>query len=145
MFTPAPSARGTQRVCGPPCRKLRDNQLARSRRRADLDDARADERERQRKHRAATPRVAPASSPVTPPVTPAPRHAPPSDDILSKLLQKIILEWRATSPPSRATLALEFARILKRCARRDGARGGADPAASRATFDAQRAVPQAPG
>jgi hypothetical protein len=144
MFTPAPSARGTQRVCGPPCRKLRDNQLARSRRRADLDDARADERERQRKHRASTPRAAASAFPVTPPM-PLPRHAPPSDDILSKLLRKIILSWSATPTLSRATLAREFTVVLERCARRGGARGDANPAMSRATLDAQRVVPQAPG
>lgn len=50
-FTPAPSAHTTQRVCGEVCRANRDRRLARARRRRDVDDARVDERERQRASR----------------------------------------------------------------------------------------------
>jgi hypothetical protein len=49
---PKPSARTTQRVCSEACRAARDRKLARGRRRVDLVDARADERERQRACRA---------------------------------------------------------------------------------------------
>ena len=47
-FKPAPSARTTQHVCCEACRATRDRRLARARRRRDLEDARCDERERQR-------------------------------------------------------------------------------------------------
>ncbi len=50
-FTAEPSAHATQRVCGGVCRKTRDRKLARVRRRRERDDARADERERQRTSR----------------------------------------------------------------------------------------------
>lgn len=50
-FEPEASAREKQRVCGPGCRKLRRARLARQRRRADLDEFRAEERERQRQCR----------------------------------------------------------------------------------------------
>lgn len=50
-FEPKVSARETQRVCGPACRKRRHAGLARRRRRADVEGARAEERERQRQHR----------------------------------------------------------------------------------------------
>jgi len=50
-FTPARSARSTQQVCSRACRKRRDRKLARVRRRRDLDDARIDDRARQRVRR----------------------------------------------------------------------------------------------
>ncbi len=43
-FTPEPSARKTQRVCGERCRAARNRDLDQARPRRDLDDARADER-----------------------------------------------------------------------------------------------------
>lgn len=144
MFTPTPSARTTQKVCGPPCRALRDNRHARRRRRDDLDEARDDERERQRKHRAATPRPAAPRPPVTPPPEPR-RHAPASDEILSKTLKKLIQSWSAASDLSRATLSREIARAIERSVFPRGPRGATTPALSRATLEAQRAAPQAPG
>lgn len=51
-FAPARSALSTQRVCSKACRDRRDRKLARARRRRDLDDARIDERARQRARRA---------------------------------------------------------------------------------------------
>ena len=50
-FAPARSALITQRVCNKACRARRDRKLARARRRCDLDDARIDERDRQRARR----------------------------------------------------------------------------------------------
>ena len=50
-FAPAKSALSTQCVCSKACRALRDRKLARERRRCDLDDARIDERDRQRARR----------------------------------------------------------------------------------------------
>jgi hypothetical protein len=46
-FTPSPRAGSTQRVCGAKCRATRDRDLARARRRSDLDAHRSDECERQ--------------------------------------------------------------------------------------------------
>lgn len=51
-FTPAASARLTQRVCSASCRNVRDRRQARVRRGQDLEGAREDERERQRASRA---------------------------------------------------------------------------------------------
>jgi Ni/Co efflux regulator RcnB len=48
MFVAAASASATQRVCSIECRGVRDRKQARERRRRDVDEARADERERQR-------------------------------------------------------------------------------------------------
>jgi hypothetical protein len=50
-FAPAVTAKATQHVCGPECRKRRRARLARRRRRADPEAFRADERERQRVQR----------------------------------------------------------------------------------------------
>ena len=50
-FSPAATARRTQRVCCATCRAARDRRLARARRRRELGDFRADERERQRTRR----------------------------------------------------------------------------------------------
>jgi hypothetical protein len=47
MFTPSPRAGAVQRVCGAACRVVRDRKLARARRRRELVDYRAEERERQ--------------------------------------------------------------------------------------------------
>jgi hypothetical protein len=50
-FTPAASARLTQRVCSVACRNVRDRRQARVRRGQDIEGAREDERERQRASR----------------------------------------------------------------------------------------------
>ena len=47
----AATAKATERVCGPECRKRRRARLARRRRRADAEGFRADERKRQRARR----------------------------------------------------------------------------------------------
>jgi hypothetical protein len=51
-FTPGPRAVGTQLVCGPACRAVRDRKLARARRQKDVDGFRDDERLRQQASRA---------------------------------------------------------------------------------------------
>ncbi len=51
-YEPKPSAAKTQRTCSKPCRRRRRAGQERLRRAADLSNARADERERQRQHRA---------------------------------------------------------------------------------------------
>jgi hypothetical protein len=64
-FTPAPSASATQRVCSPVCRRARVRKLGRKRRGRELEQCRADERERQRACRAGRmgePCHAPASA-----------------------------------------------------------------------------------
>lgn len=141
-FEPASSARATQRVCGPDCRRLRDNRLAKRRRTRDLDEARADERERQRKHRAAHPTHAPAADLAAPPEPPC--HAPPSGAIPPKIQRKILEVWDRESALSRARLEQRLADILAGSAPPRGRSGTADPPVSRATLDAQRAAPQTP-
>jgi hypothetical protein len=72
-FTPSPRARTTQRVCGAACRVARDRKLAQRRRRREVVECRADERDRQqavRDQRAQAKREAAEID--------APRHAPPS-------------------------------------------------------------------
>jgi hypothetical protein len=129
-FVPHPAAGAKQRVCGPACRALRDNALARDRRALDLDEAREDERQRQRKHRAAarTPVVAPA-----PPPDPPPGHAPGSDGNPSKLREKILEIWDEEATLSRARLQRRFARILGQTA----PDSGTEPPVSRARLGAQ--------
>lgn len=99
QFTPDVRASDHQRVCGKACRKLRRNRLARHRRQADLEAHRADERERQRKHR-----DGPAEAKC---------HEPASDAKALELLKK----WeeivdRATRL-SRATFRRDAMRILR--------------------------------
>jgi hypothetical protein len=134
-FVPHPAAREKQRVCGPACRALRDNALARKRRALDLDAAREDERLRQRKHRAAacTPVVAPAPTPASPP-----RHAPDSDGNTSKLHEKILEIWDDEAALSRARLLRRFARILGQSA----PDSGTGPPMSQTRLGAQTPAPQ---
>lgn len=129
-FVPHPAAGKKQRVCGPACRALRDNALARDRRALHLDEAREDERLRQRKRRAAapTPAVAPAPAPETPP-----RHAPGSDGKASKLQEKILEIWDEEAVLSRARLRRRFARILGQ----NEPDSGIEPPVSRAMLGAQ--------
>jgi len=122
MFTPAPSARETQRVCSKACRTRRDRKLARARRRLDLDDAQADERERQRARRARLPDGC---------------HAPPSvrKCPISPMEMRSFVD-RAFAQ-SRATLARDLRVILLRFVRISGEAPTLDDAMSRATLGAQ--------
>lgn len=128
-FEPHPATRGTQRVCGPACRALRDNALARHRRALHLDAAREDERLRQQKHRAAA--RTPGAAPEKPP-DPLPCHAPGSADNPLKLQRKILQIWDEESALSRARLERKFARILGEME----AISGAEPPVSRARLGA---------
>lgn len=129
-FVPHPAAGAKQRVCGPACRALRDNLLARQRRALDLDEAREDERMRQQKHRAAAraPGLAPAPAP-----DPTPGHAPGSDANPSKLREKILEIWDEEATLSRARLQRRFARILAQTE----PDAGTEPPVSRARLGAQ--------
>jgi hypothetical protein len=51
-FTPSAKAQTTQRVCGATCRAARDRKLARARRRCEVVEHRAEERQRQQASRA---------------------------------------------------------------------------------------------
>jgi hypothetical protein len=99
-FKPAPSARATQRVCGEACRAARDQRLARARRRRDLDDARADERERQQASR--TARAA------------AGCHTPPSPRKCLLSPQEVRQFVDRALDRSRATLVRELRGVLLR-------------------------------
>ena len=123
MFTPAPSARETQRVCGARCRAVRDRGLARVRRRRDLDDARADERDRQRlsrQRRAAAGCHAP----------PSPRKSPLSAKEVRVFVDRALER-------SRATLARDLGAILLRFGVVIGEGPTVGSALSRASLDLQ--------
>ena len=96
-FTPSPRARSRQRVCGAECRARRDRTLARQRRRAELHAYRADERERQKTHRA---------SPLE-----AACNAPASASNPLKLQKKIGRIVARTLALSRASLMRDLPRI----------------------------------
>ena len=122
-FTPEPSARKTQRVCGEACRASRDRWLARVRRLRDLDDARADERARQevsRKRRAEAGCHAPASA----------RKCPLSKTEVSQIVGRAL-------ESSRASLEREVRCILRRLAPNSGNAMAAGATMSRASLDAQ--------
>jgi hypothetical protein len=89
-YTPAVTARSCQRVCSPECRHDRDRKLARSRRRRDLDEHRAADRERQKEWRAGR-----AASGC---------HAPPSGRKRSEWPREIIETVDRLFQQSRATL-----------------------------------------
>ena len=139
-FIPKPSATGTQRVCGPECRRLRDNALARRRRAADPDAAREDERLRQRKHREAL-----RAGDTTPrsPSDPAPRHAPPSDANPAKLRHKILAVWDKEAALSRARLDHQITEFFALATRSAGTETPVTPPMSRASLGAE--VPSAQG
>ena len=122
-FAAEPSAHATQRVCGEVCRKARDRKLARVRRRRDRDDARADERERQR-----TSRKARAERGC---------HAPPSSR-KSPLSNKEVRQFvdRALER-SRATLVRDLRRILQGFAPIGGEPSTVGAVLSRATLGVQ--------
>jgi len=124
-FTPAPSARTTQRVCGHGCRAARDRRLARARRRRALEDARADERERQRAHRE---RAAAAGC-----------HAPPSAGKLAYSREEVGRFVDRAFALSRATLIRDLRGILLRIAPATGSAEVTRGPRSRATLGAQHA------
>ena len=107
-FVAAPSARTTQRVCGTTCRARRDRKLARGRRRAELVDARVDERARQQRRRE---RRAAGKC-----------HAPPSARKPSELQVEILQSVDRALTLSRATLAVELRELMKERDRSPGNR-----------------------
>jgi len=123
-FTPAPSARTRQRVCGHECRAARDLQRARARRRGGLEEARANERERQRAHRK---RRAAAGC-----------HAPPSVRKCALSRQEIGRFVDRALAVSRATLVRDLRGILLRIAPALGNAEVTPGPLSRATLGAQR-------
>jgi len=141
------SARDTQRVCGEACRQMRRRKLARQRRQEHLLEARDEERERQRAHRAALwAQAASAAATETLPAAvssqpardgprgPA-RHAPPSSANHPEVLGKVLECWDREMARSRATLQRRIAGILRGSSPSAGtARDGSVPL-SRATLD----------
>lgn len=99
MFSPSAQARSTQRVCGPTCRAKRDSKLQRARRRRDIEDHRADERERQRASRARRR-------------SEATRHAPPAAHKPSKVLGKLGQVVDPTEALSRVSLKQQVAELM---------------------------------
>jgi hypothetical protein len=95
MFTPSPHGKSTQRVCGPECRAKRDGKLQRARRRRDIDDHRADERERQRASRARRR-----------------SHAPPAKSKSLKILDKSERNVARPKAMSRASLGRQLADLM---------------------------------
>lgn len=98
MFTPSPHGKSTQRVCGAECRAKRDGKLQRARRRREIDDHRADERERQRASRARRRE--------------ATCHAPPGESKPSKVQDKSEQNEARAKAMSRATLARQLADLM---------------------------------
>jgi len=115
MFTVAASAKATQRVCGSACRRARDRKLARQRRRRDLDEARADERARQRARRAR-----PADEAATAATAEAGCHAPPSAPKLLLSRQEVAEFVDRALARSRATLVRDFRGALGRYVAKSG-------------------------
>jgi hypothetical protein len=101
-FTPQPSARTHQHVCGAACRRVRRRKLARYRRLDDLVEQRTDERLRQRKHRDAAKGVV--------------RHAPASDAKQAELLSIVEQIVDKVARVSRATLLGDVRRMLREIA-----------------------------
>ena len=98
-FTPAVSACGHQRVCGEACRCLRRNRLARLRRCDDLDEQRADERERQQRRRDASRATK--------------CHELASGANSSELLRKVQEIVDKAASLSRATIRRDLMRVLR--------------------------------
>jgi len=115
MFTVAASARATQQVCGSACRRGRDRRLARQRRRRDLDEARADERARQR-----ASRVRRAEEAATGATAASGCHAPPSASKLLLSRQEVTEFVDRALARSRATLVRDFRGALGRCMAKSG-------------------------
>ena len=98
-FRPEVSATTTQRVCGSPCRSVRNRKLARIRRSQQLEEARTDERERQRACRERRD----ASS----------RHAPASRDKAAKAQGEVADFVDRALARSRATLVREISGMIR--------------------------------
>lgn len=107
-FIPARSAAGKQCVCSPACRKARARKLARKRRGRELEQCRADERERQRAHRARSEA--------------APCHAPASEHKYSISRDEIGKIVDRALALSRATLERDLPRFLDQFAKKAGER-----------------------
>ena len=122
MFTPARSAEETQLVCTKACRALRDLRLARAGRRRDLDDARVDDRARQRAHREAQAGKCHG--------LPSPRKCPLSPKEVRQIVDRALA-------PSRATLERDLRGILRGFVPISGIGTTAEGALSRATLGAQ--------
>jgi hypothetical protein len=115
MFTVAASAKATQRVCGSACRRARDRKLARQRRRRDLDEARADERARQRARRARR-----ADEAATAATAESGCHAPPSVPKLLLSRHEVAEFVDRALARSRATLVRDFRGALGRYVAKSG-------------------------
>jgi hypothetical protein len=115
-FTPEPSARTTQKLCGDaPCKASRRNARARRRRSHDVQDYRVDERVRQRASRAQRIKSAGASAPPSlpqegPAVTEC--HVPPSIENARQIALQLLAGWDKATAESRATLKRQLAAIL---------------------------------
>ena len=122
-FKPARSAQGTQRVCGDVCRAVRARRLARARRCKAVDDARVDERMRQRASRES--RAARDC------------HAGPSTRtcLLSPREVRAIVD--RTLDRSRATLERDLSSVLRLWARNAGSEGAGGGGVSRGGLELQ--------
>jgi hypothetical protein len=121
-FDPAITARERQRVCGEACRASRDRKLARARRRRELDDCRADEREWKRPRREGLAADGCYAPPSTPKCAELPREVV---EIVDRLLRV-----------SRATLLRQMRGVFQRGIAPGVAKAGA---LSRASLDAGQA------
>ena len=111
----APSARATQKVCGPECRARRRRRLARDRRSRRVQDARVDERERQRQCRARRKDAGKVTEGARTDTGPPARdgHAPASGDSSGEIMGKVLDLWDRETARSRATLSREIGLILR--------------------------------
>jgi hypothetical protein len=144
-FRPEPTAAGHQKTCCAKCRLERRRRLARKRRLGDLEACREDEKQRQRRHRAAArskakgdaapdERHAPASAPGHAPAS-ADGHAPASagghapasarnhwnsQSVLAEIVDKVL-------DVSRATLERELAKNIENFVEKVAHFGGGGP------------------
>jgi hypothetical protein len=125
-FDPAITARDTQRVCGAACRASRDRRLARARRRRELDDYRADERERQCTRRER--READGC------------HAPPSAPKCAELPREVVEIVDRLVRVSRATLLRQIRGFFQRGVAPGVAKAGAMSRATLAAGQAENAL-----
>lgn len=116
-YHPAPSAKGSQLVCGESCRRVRRNRLARRRRAERLDESRLDERLRQRECRVRKRGSGAISEPRAGPGEQAHEvtqcHAPASSRNSSELQKELMLFWDTQARRSRATLDRELERMAR--------------------------------
>jgi hypothetical protein len=127
-FTPSTRARTTQRVCGAACRVARDRKLARRRRRREIVEYRAEERDRQQAVRDERARAKREAASID-----APRHAPASAANSLDLREEFARLVDRAVEASRASLQRDLSRIWPRfCA--NLAKAGT---ASRASFGGQ--------